>query len=86
MLGMGIANLLNLFDPAVVILTGARMRNHALLMDGVEQSVRGNSLKTNRPEVRLETHRWGDGLWARGAGALALEAMDAPGEMRAAIL
>lgn len=79
MLGLGLANLLNLFDPSVIILTGARMHNHALLMEGIEQSVRSNALRTARPEVRLETHRWGDGLWARGAGALAAEAMMSPG-------
>ena len=78
MLGLGLANLLNLFDPSIIILTGARMRNHALLMEGVENSVRANSLVTDRDEVRIETHRWGDGLWARGAGALALESLDAP--------
>ncbi|MEM1345986.1 MAG: ROK family transcriptional regulator, partial [Pseudomonadota bacterium] len=77
MLGLGLANLLNLFDPSAVVLAGARMRHHALLMEGIEQAVRANSLNTDRPEVRLETHRWGDGLWARGAGALALEAMTA---------
>ncbi|MEM9063294.1 MAG: ROK family transcriptional regulator [Pseudomonadota bacterium] len=75
MLGLGLANLLNLFDPGVIILTGARMRHHGLLMEGVEQWIEDNSLETERPHVRLETHRWGDGLWARGAGALALETL-----------
>lgn len=83
MLGLGLANLLNLFDPGAIILTGARMSNHTLLMDGVEQTVRSNSLNTDRPEVRLETHRWGDGLWARGAGALALETMAVSSQLRA---
>lgn len=78
MLGLGLANLLNLFDPGVIILTGARMQFQGLLMDGIEQSVRENALRTDRPDVQLETHRWGDGLWARGAGALALEAMQIP--------
>ncbi len=78
MLGLGLANLLNLFDPSLIVLTGARMSNHGLLMEGVEQSLRENSLTTSRPSVRLEAHRWGDGLWARGAGALALEALAIP--------
>ena len=75
MLGLGLANLVNLFDPGLIILTGARMRIHGLLMEGVERSIHENSLRTERPKVRLEAHRWGDGLWARGAGALALENM-----------
>ncbi|MEM7060966.1 MAG: ROK family transcriptional regulator [Pseudomonadota bacterium] len=78
MLGLGLANLLNLFDPSLIVLTGARMHNHGLLMEGVEKSILDNSLSTERPNVRLEVHRWGDSLWARGAGALALETMNIP--------
>ena len=84
MLGLGLANLLNLFDPGVVFLSGARMRYNTLLIDGIEQSLRENSLRTDRPDVQLVTHRWGDGLWARGAGALALEAMMSTGHTSAA--
>ena len=78
MLGLGLANLLNLFDPSLIVLTGARMRNHTLLLEGIEQSIQENALSTSRPSVRLEVHRWGDGLWARGAGALALESIAIP--------
>ncbi|MEM7188257.1 MAG: ROK family transcriptional regulator [Pseudomonadota bacterium] len=83
MLGLGLANLLNLFDPSLIILTGARMRNQNLLMTGVEKSIQDNVLSTERPNVRLEVHRWGDGLWARGAGALALEMMVEPLQAKA---
>lgn len=51
---------------------------HGLLIDGVEESLRENSLRTERAEAELKIHRWGDGLWARSAGALALEAMLEP--------
>ncbi|MEO1494596.1 MAG: ROK family transcriptional regulator [Pseudomonadota bacterium] len=79
MLGLGLANLVNLFDPSLIVLTGGWMHNHNLMMEGVTRSVEENSLRTGRERVRIETHRWGDGLWARGAGALALEAIDVPG-------
>ena len=82
MLGLGLANLMNLFDPSMIVLTGARMRNHGLMMEGVEQAFRENVMQTTRPPVRIETHRWGDSLWARGAGALALEAMSTRVDLR----
>ncbi|MEM1298034.1 MAG: ROK family protein, partial [Pseudomonadota bacterium] len=81
MLGLGLANLLNLFDPSIIILSGARIQNHGLLADGLERSIRENALRTERPGVKVDVHRWGDGLWARGAGALALESLVTPIEL-----
>lgn len=75
MLGLGLGNLLNLFDPGVIVLAGERMRYHSLLQPTLEETLRASALRTDRPPVDLAVHRWGDGLWARGAGALALEAV-----------
>lgn len=75
MLGLGLANLLNLFDPGVIVLAGEQMRYHSLLQPTLEETLHASALRTNRPPVELAVHRWGDGLWARGAGALALEAV-----------
>ena len=77
MLGLGLANLLNLFDPGIVVLAGERMRNHALLQKSLEETLHASTIRTERLPVQLAVHRWGDGLWARGAGALALEAVAA---------
>lgn len=81
MLGLGLANLLNLFDPSMIILSGARMQNHGLVSEGLERSIRENAIRTGRPGVTVDVHRWGDGLWARGAGALALESLITPVEL-----
>lgn len=75
MLGMGLANLSNLFDPAMIVLAGERIRNHQLLAEEVEKTLRENAIVVNRPHTPLAVHRWGDGLWARGAGALALDGL-----------
>ena len=75
MLGLGLANLLNLFDPGVIVLAGERMRYHGLLQEALEDTLRASTIRTDRPPVQLAVHRWGDGLWARGAGALALDAI-----------
>ncbi len=75
MLGLGVANLINIFDPALIVLTGERIRNHQLLAGEIEKTLQANSINVNRAATPLAVHRWGDGLWARGAGALALDGL-----------
>ncbi|MEX2518629.1 MAG: ROK family protein [Paracoccaceae bacterium] len=73
MLGLGLANLVNLFDPPLVILSGERMRHEPLFAEAIMAALSANILKLDRPDPEIEVHRWGDTLWARGAGALALD-------------
>ncbi|MEL7466793.1 MAG: ROK family transcriptional regulator [Pseudomonadota bacterium] len=73
MLGLGLANLANIFDPAMIILTGARMMHHHLMAEEMALTLRQNSLRTGRSQIQPVVHKWGDELWARGAGALAID-------------
>ncbi len=73
MLGLGLANLVNLFDPSLIIVAGERMAHQHLMAETIETTLHRNRLAADRPPVRLLPHRWGDELWARGAGALAIE-------------
>ena len=75
MLGLGLANLLNIFDPPLIVLAGERIQNHDLLSEEIERTIAANSISVDRREPRLAVHRWGDQLWARGAGALALDGL-----------
>ena len=75
MLGLGLANLLNIFDPPLIVLAGERIQNHDLLSEEIERTIAASSISVDRPEPRLAVHRWGDQLWARGAGALALDGL-----------
>lgn len=81
MLGLGLANLVNLFDPALIVLAGERIRNHQLIADEVERTLAENAIVVTRPRTPLAVHRWGDGLWARGAGALALDGLMSVNEL-----
>ena len=82
MLGLGLANLLNIFDPPLVVLAGERIQNHDLLAEELERTITANTLTTGRPAARIAVHRWGDQLWARGAGALALDGLMASAAVR----
>ncbi len=71
-LALGLANVVNLFDPELIILSGERMRYDYLYANETLAEIRGLALNTGRPEPRIEIHAWGDLLWAHGAAALAL--------------
>lgn len=75
MLGLGLANLLNILDPPLIVLSGEHIQNHDLLAAEVERMIGLNTIATDRPPARIAVHRWGDQLWARGAGALALDGL-----------
>lgn len=74
-LAVGLSNVVQLFDPALIILSGERMRYDYLYADEVLAEMQKLTLSDGRPPCRIETHAWGDLVWARGATALALAAV-----------
>lgn len=85
-LSVGLANLIQIFDPELIILSGERMRYKYLYAEEVLAEMRALTLNDDRNPCRVEIHAWGDLVWARGATALALSAVTATaiGEGRAA--
>ncbi|WP_299962478.1 ROK family protein [uncultured Roseobacter sp.] len=82
-LALGLANVVNLFDPPLIILAGARMQYHYLYADEVMREMQGLALNRQTAPQQVETHAWGDLMWAHGAAALALsEIADAMAEGR----
>lgn len=73
-LAVGLANVVNLFDPRLIFLSGERLRYDYLYAEEVLSEMRALTLDIGRPAPRVEIRAWGDQLWARGAAALALEA------------
>ncbi|MGB8623502.1 MAG: ROK family transcriptional regulator [Paracoccaceae bacterium] len=73
MFAMGLANIVNIFDPQLIILSGERMQFDYLYAEGVLDSIRKSIVQIDLapPEVRI--HKWGDLMWAKGAAAYALE-------------
>ena len=71
-LAVGLANVINLFDPALIILSGERMRYDYLYAAETLAEMESLSIVTGRPRPPIEIHAWGDLLWAHGAAALAL--------------
>ena len=73
-LAMGLANVVQLFDPSLIIVSGGQVRFETLYADEVMTEMQALSLDTGRTP-RVEVHAWGDMVWARGAAALALSAL-----------
>ncbi len=71
-LALGLANVVNLFDPGLIILSGERMRYDYLYANETLEEIKALALNTGRPAPKIEIHAWGDLLWAHGAAALAL--------------
>lgn len=84
-LAVGLANVIQLFDPKLIILSGERMRYEYLYADEVLTEMQSLTLTEGRSLAQIEIHAWGDLVWARGATALALTAVteSALGEARA---
>ena len=74
-LAMGLANVVNLFDPALIILSGERMKYDYLYAAETLAEMKDLVINSGRPQPPIEIHAWGDLLWAHGAAALALSAV-----------
>jgi predicted NBD/HSP70 family sugar kinase len=73
MFAMGLANVINIFDPKLVILSGEQMEHDFLYSQEVLERVWASIVHSEpeRPEIRV--HKWGDLMWAKGAAAYAIE-------------
>jgi len=72
MFALGLSNIVNLFDPELIILAGEQLNMDHLCNADVMADLRRWSVKVDAPPARIRTHRWGDLMWAQGAAAMAV--------------
>ena len=79
-LGVGIANLITLFGPALVVLTGEGLRAGELLLGPLRRTLPGCVFGDMLARTRLVVKPWDPSWepWARGAACLVLEDMLRP--------
>ncbi|MCU9837670.1 ROK family transcriptional regulator [Ruegeria sp. WL0004] len=70
---MGLANLVNIFDPELIILAGEQMQFDHLYSDAVIEAMRKSIVQVDKAPPEVVVHKWGDLMWARGAAAYALD-------------
>ncbi|MEM7720356.1 MAG: ROK family protein [Pseudomonadota bacterium] len=71
-LAMGMANVANLFDPQLIILSGDRMQYDYLYSEEILNDMKRHALHSGVALPPVEVHAWGDLVWASGAAAKAL--------------
>jgi glucokinase len=75
-LGVGIANLVNIFCPQVVVIGGGVSAAGDLLLDPAREVMRRRALRPGRDEVRVEAAAFGGEAGMIGAAMLARERPD----------
>ena len=75
-LAVGLSNVINLFDPALIILSGDRMRYDYLYAAETLAEMESLAINTGRARPHIEIHAWGDHLWSHGAGAVSYIHLD----------
>ncbi|WP_071673845.1 ROK family transcriptional regulator [Nioella nitratireducens] len=73
MFAMGLANVINIFDPGLVILSGEQMTFDFLYSEDVLNRVKESIVQVDAPLPDIRVHKWGDLMWAKGAAACAME-------------
>lgn len=73
MFAMGLANIVNIFDPELIILSGEQMQFDHLYAEEVIDAMRSLIVQIDKAPPEVVIHKWGDQMWARGAAAYALE-------------
>jgi len=72
-LGMGIANLINVFNPRLIIISGEGVRAGELLFGPMREAVRHYAFADLAEDTEILIQEWGDDAWARGAASLVLQ-------------
>jgi len=73
MFALGLANIINIFDPKLIILSGERMQFDYFYAQEVLDAVKTSVLQIDAPLPDIRIHKWGDLMWAKGAAAYAME-------------
>ena len=73
MFALGLANLVNIFDPERVILAGEQLQFDHLYADSVIEEMRKSIVDVDKPPPEVVVHQWDAFMWARGGAAYALE-------------
>jgi predicted NBD/HSP70 family sugar kinase len=72
-LGRGIANLINIFNPQEVILSGEGIRIGKFLFDPMHAAIKKSVMPGLADDTVIRIDEWEDDAWARGAASLVLQ-------------
>lgn len=73
LLGQQIANLVNIFDPRLIIISGEGIRMGEYFFSAIHQSFQACVMPGLAEDTEIRINSWGDGIWALGAASLVIE-------------
>lgn len=73
MFAMGLANVVNIFAPELIILSGERMQYEYLYDDEMIADMKNSIVQMGGPPPDVRIHKWGEQMWAMGAAAYAID-------------
>lgn len=76
MFAMGLANIVNIFDPELIILAGERMQFDHLYAEEVLDGIKSSIVQVDQSPPEVLIHKWDDLMWAKGAAGYALEGVE----------
>jgi glucokinase len=79
-LGVGIANIVNILNPEVIVIGGGVVAAGDLLLEPARQVMARRALAPARDEVRIVPTRFGDASGMIGAALLAMDLVDGGGD------
>lgn len=75
-LGVGLANVVNIFNPEVIVVGGGAMGGGDLLLDPAREELHQRALPPGRDQVRVSAAKFGPEAGMLGAALLAFEELD----------
>jgi predicted NBD/HSP70 family sugar kinase len=72
-LAQGVANLINVFSPQLIIISGEGVQAGELLFDPMRDSLSRHVMPGLLGDTEIEVDVWNDDAWARGAAGLVLQ-------------
>ncbi len=72
-LGREVANLINIFNPELILVSGEGTRIGDLIFDPMRKAIAECAMSTLRDDTEVRVDHWGDDAWAIGAASLVLQ-------------
>ncbi len=73
MFSMGLANIINIFAPELIILCGERLQNNFLYGDEVIKDMKRFAVQLGDLTPEIKIHSWDNQMWSLGAATFALD-------------
>lgn len=77
-LGMGIAGLINVFNPRLILISGEGVRSGEPMFGPMREAIQALAVKELLDDVEIRIEPLGDDAWARGAASLVLHELFKP--------